>query len=93
MKEIRLEERRRGFFDCLEIFEKIWRDHCNDNIRVGMSAMEAFDTQFNIELWQGIEKAQSVGSKIDRDYKTVMFPRVYGTEFPFPNKEEDGDQQ
>jgi len=90
MKEIRLEERSRGFYECLEIFEEIWRNKGQENMRRGLPANQAFLTPACSGLWEGIEKAQKVGGKIDRDHKTIMFPRVYGNEFPFPNKEEEG---
>lgn len=67
MKEIRLEERARGFDECLSIILEHWRRQ-PEHLRNSM--------------WPIIEKADSKMNKIDLEYKEVIWPRVYGEPYP-----------
>ena len=72
MKEIRLEEYVRGFYDCLFMFEDSWRQELNRNMPQGTPQSDF--------LWNIIERAQKKISDVDLKYKKIMLPRVYGTD-------------
>ena len=70
IKEIRLQERLRGFEECYEIFTDAWRNAQ----RIGI-----YDNP--VQLWPVIEKAEKVLSELDKSYKVEQWPRVYGKPF------------
>jgi hypothetical protein len=80
MREVRLEERLRGFYDCLQVFEDLWRAKANARMKRGISIKDAFGGAECGLLWEGIEKAQKLSSPIDSEYKALMIPRVYPDE-------------
>jgi hypothetical protein len=70
IKEIRTYERMRGFEECLLLFEDAWRENGFEN---------GIDSP--MKLWPTINESQKVLSKLDTEWKTIMWPRVYGKEW------------
>lgn len=72
MEEVRLEERTRGFYDCLVIFEELWRKRV---WQVGPHPnLIERDTPCTI-LWDGIEKAQAKIKYDEYRYKKLSLGR------------------
>lgn len=80
MQEIRLEERTRGFYDCLHIFETLWRENAAERMKQGFSMKTAFCGPVGDALWEGIEKAQSEISPDNANYRDIQYERVHGPE-------------
>lgn len=78
MRELRLEERLQGFYDCLQIFEDLWRKKAHERMKRGIPISDAFGGAECGVLWEGIEKAQQTANPLDSEYKNLMIPRVYG---------------
>ena len=80
MRETRLQERLHGFYDCLQIFEDLWRKKAHERMALGIPISNAFGGAECGLLWEGIEKAQKTASPLESEYKKLMIPRVYGPE-------------
>ena len=77
MEEIRLEEYTSGFYRCLEMFEKAFREHFWEQYhKVGPDKANQ-DPKVDA-LWTVIEKAQKeIGEKSNK-YKDIMIARRFG---------------
>ncbi len=80
MREVRLEERVRGFYECLHIFEDLWRKKGHERLQFGLTMKAAFEGPVIEALWEGIEAAQAKISPIDSEYKDIRHERCYGPE-------------
>jgi len=71
-RELRLEERTRGFYDALMIFEDMWRKRVwITGVKTGGDAACQF-------MWEGILKAQEKVRDDEREYKDLSLGRRYG---------------
>jgi hypothetical protein len=70
-KEAKLEAKAMAFWECLHIFEEVWRERVNNHYRRTGQYNETNDW-----FWTVIEKAQKTGDKYEGGYKDLLFARI-----------------
>lgn len=82
MKEVRLQERCRGFYDALMIFEDVWRKRVWKTSKIGANGLRDMGDETCVVLWAAIEEAQAKIRDDEWEYKDMMLQRRYGEGLP-----------